>query len=1520
MVGSSEISAGFAGSVLGGLASGNTTTTVQTSSSSSLPSLPTRDDNEVKEQSAIKRMLNFSSLATSIDRGFQSNNDILNKLHVSVNLRLDGIQKLLRKQTQILELAYKHQQSWADEERKLALNNKSLPAVVFNNIKKELDRFIKAFTETVKPEEFRKSMMRALSGTAFGKNMLNVGNYNKHLGDAPSTMTKKLKDILENIPNYFDKFSESVNKNLSTINARQREDNNRQLNCCLTSVSLLEKIVAQIETFRLAYAKVNGIHNRQGKSFDDRNFSRSLTRTKGEGVTLGASLEALNKTTKEFKHVQIQFNDNYLEKQESMNKALTNITLYILKPKYFVQYLLPLLFSVNMYRKYMAPMISTAMNSVTPFMQETFKQQNFARFVPIKDSLVNLIEKILPERAFKAFSATGTRIVTLVKTAFNAVFGTDLEKTNARQSIADAVGKTTSKLFMSYVLPAMSKMFAAYIVISRSWSSMKSFGNDMPGHYKKSMQDVGTANSFGKLMFGNNKAKKDYQKQMANKIKAMESADGFDPNDSSYLLALMQQKYTGKAMKSVSNRIVAPVKKGYRWAGKGLDNLIGKRFDKLIGNMIIKPLEKYEEIMESSRTKFNGGTTIDPAFYLQQYLQAGSRRSNAAKKVRGAMGTAIKAPLKLLGGGMNVVGKGLAMTRIPGVASVGGFLSGAGSSMMGRSMSSIGGAGMNIMGKLGTLGKLVEIATMIPVVYEGTKLFFNSFTKKYADKDKFAAFASGSKNSVELLEIFSNATVNFIKTAIPSAIKAIISGTKFLGSMTFGLVKGLWTVVADGVMTMVKALLNPKAWGSNFISASRWFTNAWNKTSGDIAPKEEMPPTVQETVEKTLTPMEERLSSAAEGFKSTMDNIREFFSKDFKPMMEKTFSSMGKSIKDLFAFGVEMFTKLKDGMSPLLGTIAGSMGAFMHGFFGADSANQILDRAIANSEKAGNTRVASFLKTSKSSVMDLMKAAAETQMTAANIQMDAAKLVGSSLEKAMAEQGLSTSEDSNYKFIGNSAKDTKNQAKLPKTMFGNHGDVEGYSRTKVWFNTSIYKLNNPRLALQSALVARKETGSMPSYFGNMDIDSQSAGSAGSRKDVGINTSDKSSLYRSIIPVGASFVDKDNYLEPRDNGKGGTRPHWGNDLSRLAEGTKLTVPLPGKVKYSGFDKGGYGNYIVVDHPNDYQTIYGHLSKSLVSAGDIVNIGDIIGLSGNTGRSTGPHLHFEVKQKGVRKNPTSFLAGVATALKGAAKPFEPSGGPKGSTVVNMSNGGSGGGGPLPNVGLSGKRTVINGQVREGTLAQRNFNPGNIRYYPSSSVNKFAIGHANKFLVFPDEMTGFKAMDYLITGSKTYNKGNMFLNNVIEKYAPRSENDTSGYIKSVLARTKLGNRRMVDYSEDERIMIYKAMAMQEGYYRGKAKSAPSFGIQMVNNGNAQTMSDINSKAKAMDYNNSAQIASTNWSGGGDMGAYKPETRPIIVDGKTIIYANQGGSTTVANSNSTNAGGGGGDFSSSWNSVVGI
>ena len=63
--------------------------------------------------------------------------------------------------------------------------------------------------------------------------------------------------------------------------------------------------------------------------------------------------------------------------------------------------------------------------------------------------------------------------------------------------------------------------------------------------------------------------------------------------------------------------------------------------------------------------------------------------------------------------------------------------------------------------------------------------------------------------------------------------------------------------------------------------------------------------------------------------------------------------------------------------------------------------------------------------------------------------------------------------------------------------------------------------------------------------------------------------------------------------------------------------------------NGAYNGGYGNYIVIKHSNGTQTLYAHLSKVSVSVGDEVNTGEVIGKSGNTGRSTGPHLHFEVR---------------------------------------------------------------------------------------------------------------------------------------------------------------------------------------------------------------------------------------------------------------------------------------------------
>jgi len=91
----------------------------------------------------------------------------------------------------------------------------------------------------------------------------------------------------------------------------------------------------------------------------------------------------------------------------------------------------------------------------------------------------------------------------------------------------------------------------------------------------------------------------------------------------------------------------------------------------------------------------------------------------------------------------------------------------------------------------------------------------------------------------------------------------------------------------------------------------------------------------------------------------------------------------------------------------------------------------------------------------------------------------------------------------------------------------------------------------------------------------------------------------------------------------------------------APGTPVKASDSGYVVIAGWSNYGYGNYIVIDHGNGFQTLYAHLSRIYVSAGTSVAKGVVIGAVGSTGRSTGPHLHFEIRLKGVGQNPYNYL---------------------------------------------------------------------------------------------------------------------------------------------------------------------------------------------------------------------------------------------------------------------------------------
>lgn len=103
-------------------------------------------------------------------------------------------------------------------------------------------------------------------------------------------------------------------------------------------------------------------------------------------------------------------------------------------------------------------------------------------------------------------------------------------------------------------------------------------------------------------------------------------------------------------------------------------------------------------------------------------------------------------------------------------------------------------------------------------------------------------------------------------------------------------------------------------------------------------------------------------------------------------------------------------------------------------------------------------------------------------------------------------------------------------------------------------------------------------------------------------------------------------------------------HNGLDFG-VVVGTPIRTTMDGNVIYAGWNNQGYGNLVIVEN-GEYRTYYAHLSSIPVSVGETVRAGTTIGLSGNTGNSTGPHLHYEIRKNRVALNPTAATLGAGT----------------------------------------------------------------------------------------------------------------------------------------------------------------------------------------------------------------------------------------------------------------------------------
>ena len=127
----------------------------------------------------------------------------------------------------------------------------------------------------------------------------------------------------------------------------------------------------------------------------------------------------------------------------------------------------------------------------------------------------------------------------------------------------------------------------------------------------------------------------------------------------------------------------------------------------------------------------------------------------------------------------------------------------------------------------------------------------------------------------------------------------------------------------------------------------------------------------------------------------------------------------------------------------------------------------------------------------------------------------------------------------------------------------------------------------------------------------------------------------------ILPLGKPVSSRitSNYGTRKDPFTGKQKQHRGIDFAGKI-GTELMAVAPGRVVSAG-ERVGYGTTVEIDHGLGFTTLYAHLSQILVSRGDWVRPGTVIGLAGSSGRSTGPHLHYEIRYKGAPFDPTKFV---------------------------------------------------------------------------------------------------------------------------------------------------------------------------------------------------------------------------------------------------------------------------------------
>jgi len=193
----------------------------------------------------------------------------------------------------------------------------------------------------------------------------------------------------------------------------------------------------------------------------------------------------------------------------------------------------------------------------------------------------------------------------------------------------------------------------------------------------------------------------------------------------------------------------------------------------------------------------------------------------------------------------------------------------------------------------------------------------------------------------------------------------------------------------------------------------------------------------------------------------------------------------------------------------------------------------------------------------------------------------------------------------------------------------------------------ITKLNSNRKLVADKVTTKIETAAIDSLqlLYELDEEDDDLSPADELYD-GVWNNQYVKAYSDVIMPDTFRIDLSSFVMPFDGkitspfGPRKRRFHYGTDL-KLQVGDTVCAAFEGKVRVKRYEKKGYGYYLVLRHPNGLETVYGHLSKFLVEEGETVAAGQPIALGGNTGRSTGSHLHFECRFLGQAIDPADIV---------------------------------------------------------------------------------------------------------------------------------------------------------------------------------------------------------------------------------------------------------------------------------------